>query len=400
MSLLEHYKILGLGANAGMADVASSYKRLCRIHHPDVSADPESEEIMKKINVAYTALREKFKREAAFRERVQYSRSARRYGNPDSRAQNAQNAPNAETRRPTAESEKEAYAVLHGYFKAINSFDFSSAYNYLSSYDKRHITRDSFVEWRKSVARLYPMREFRITGGLPVATINWGEEKILYALRFRVAVTEETFPDSEARSGNVRAGNVEKLVIDENGIWKVFLGYMSVRELTRTFEERLENKRKRDIAKRWDEYYTGLYPEYNMLSLAGMHKAASREIYRKKRYGCAMTFAAMSVKNSSVKSAGQEQLLRSAAKTIRGSLRETDCAAYAGDCVFALLMVELRKKNAEDIIRRLAERIRKDAGPQLGAKADIEYEYKSWSGNALTDIEAMNKVLMKFRKKM
>ncbi|MCL2493991.1 MAG: hypothetical protein FWF33_08140, partial [Clostridiales bacterium] len=319
---------------------------------------------------------------------------------PDPRAQNAQNAQNAETRRPSAESEKEAYAALHGYFKAINSFDFSGAYNYLSSYDKRHISRESFIEWRKSVARLYPMREFKITGGLPVATINWGEEKILYALRFRVAVTEETFPDSEARAGNVRAGDVEKLVIDDNGVWKVFLGYMSVRELTRTFEERLENKRKKDIAKRWDEYYTGLYHEYNMLSLAGMHKAASREIYRKKRYGCAMTFAAMSVKNSSVKSAGQEQLLHSAAKTIRGSLRETDSVAYAGDCVFALLMVELRKKNAADIIRRLAELIRKDAGPQLGAKADIEYEFKSWSGNDFTDIEAMNKVLLKFRKKM
>ena len=394
MSLLDHYKVLGLSAGAGMADVAASYKRLCRIHHPDVNADPASEEIMKKINIAYTALREKFKREAAFRERAQYSRPARRYGSPDSRAQSA------ETRRPSAESEKAAYAVLHGYFKAINSFDFAGAYSYLSSYDKRHITRDSFIEWRKSVARLYPMREFKITGGLPVATINWGEEKILYALRFRVAVTEETFPDSETRAGNIQAGDVEKLVIEENGAWKVFLGYMSVRELTRTFEERLENKRKRDIAKRWDEYYTGLYPEYNMLSLTGMHKAASRELYRQKRYGGAITFAAMSVKNSSVKSAGQEQLLRSAAKTIRSSLRQTDCSAYAGDCVFALLMVELRKKNAADIIRRLTERIRKDAGPQLGAKADIEYEFKSWSGNALADIEAMNKVLLKFRKKM
>ena len=67
MSLLEHYRVLGISVGAGMAEVAASYKRLCRIHHPDVSSDPESEEIMKRINVAYTALREKLRREASCR---------------------------------------------------------------------------------------------------------------------------------------------------------------------------------------------------------------------------------------------------------------------------------------------------------------------------------------------
>ena len=434
MSLLEHYRILGVSVGAGIADVTSSYKRLCRIHHPDVSTDPESEEMMKKINVAYTVLREKFKREAAFRERMSYTRSARRYGSPDFRPQNTEARPqntearpqntearpqntearphyqearpqNTEARKSSATPEKEAYTVLHYYFKAINSYDYAGAYYYLSSYDKRHISRESFIEWRKSVARLYPMREFKITGGLPVAAMNWGGEKILYARRFRVAVIEETYLDDDTRAGDIRAdeiheGNVEKLVIYENGSWKVFLGYMSVRELTRTFDERFENKWKLDIAKRWDEYYTGLYPEYDMLSLSGMHKAASREIYRKKRFGCAMTFAAISIKNPCNRGAAQEQLLRSAAKTICGTLRETDVSAYAGDGVFALLLVELRKKYAGEIVRRLVERIRKNAGTQLGARAEIEYEFESWGGNVPTDIDALNKVLIKFRKKM
>jgi len=409
MSLLEHYKVLGVSASAGFADVTTSYKRLCRIHHPDISSDPESEELMKKINVAYTVLREKFKREAAIRERAVYSRSARRYGAPETRPQNAEprkQAAGAESsRKYTAESEKDAYNALHGYFKAINSFDYSGAYNYLSSHDKRHISRESFIEWRKSVARLYPMREFKITGGLPVATMNWGEEKILNGRRFRVAVTEETFSADNRKEGGAAGaqtseGNVEKLVILEDGCWKVFLGYMGVGELTRTFEERYENKRKKDIAKRWDEYFDSLYPEYNMLSLTGMRKAAAREIYRQKRFGCAMTFAVISVSNRFIRGAGQEQLLRSAAKTICNTLRETDISAYAGDGVFVLLLVELRRKNASEIIRRLVERIRRNAGPQLGSKAELEYEYESWGGNASTDLDAMNKVLAKFRKKM
>jgi len=389
MSLLEHYKVLGIGAGAGLAEVTAAYKRLCRMHHPDVSSNPESEEMMKRINIAYTALREKLKREAAFRERQAYARPARRYGGTDSRAQGY------DARKASQDAEKEAYSVLHAYFKAINTYDYSGAYYYLSSYDKRHITRDSFVEWRKSVARLYPMREFRITGGFPLAAMAWGEGKTLYARRFRVAVKEENFADDDTHSGDV-----EKLVIQEDGSWRVFLGYMSVKELTQAFEERFESKRKRDIERRWDEYYTGLYPEYDMLSLTGMHKTASREIYRHRRFGGAMTFAAISIKSVGHQNAGQEQMLRCAARTIRGTLRESDVSAYAGDGVFALLLVELRKRNAANIIARLVERIRKSAGPQLGELADIECEYKSFNNNSAVDIAAFNKVLGKFKKKM
>jgi len=402
-SLLEHYKVLEVSYGAGIADVTSSYKRLCRIHHPDVSNDPESDEMMKKINIAYTTLREKYKREAAFRERQASARPVWRYASTDTRAQSSETraqssetrTQNAETRKSAAEIEKEAYTILNEYFKAINSYDYSSAYNYLSSYDKQNITRDSFIEWRKSVARLYPLREFKITGGLPVATMNWGEERILYARRFRVEVTEDNYSDEESQ-----ADDVEKLVIYENGLWRVFLGYMSVSDLTRKFDERYESKWKRDVAKRWEDYNAGIYPEYNMLSLSGMRKAAAREMYRQRRFGCAMTFAAISVKASGTRGAGYEQLLRSAAKTIRGSLRETDFSAYAGDGVFALLLIELRRRNAGEIIRRMTERIRKNAGPQLGAKASIEYEYESWNSNALTDIDSLNNVLKKFRKKM
>jgi len=389
MGLLEHYKVLEVGIDAGIAEVTASYKRLCRIHHPDVSSDPESEEKMKKINVAYTTLREKLKREAAFRERQAYARQQRRYGGAESRTQSP------ETRKTSADNDREAYSVLHEYFKAISAFEYSTAYDLLSSYDRRHISRESFIEWRESVARLYPMREFRITGGFPIATMSWGEGKTLYARRFLVAVTEENFSDD-----NTYSGDVEKLVIQEYGCWRVFLGYMSVRELTRDFNERFKSKWKRDIANRWEEYYTGLYPEYNMLSLAGMHKAAAREIYRKRRYGGALTFSAISIRAGGRRRVGQEQLLRSAARTICTVLRESDVSAYAGDGIFSIMFVELRKKNAEDIIARLIGRIRKNAGAQLGARAEIEYEFETFGNNSSIDMSSLNNVLKKFRKKM
>jgi len=137
-----------------------------------------------------------------------------------------------------------------------------------------------------------------------------------------------------------------------------------------------------------------------MLSIAGMRKAVSREIYRQKRFGGTLTFAVIAIRTGGARGAGQDELLSSAARTIDGALRETDIPAYAGDGVFAILLVELKKKNAEDIINRLIAKIRKDAGPQLGGKAGIEYGFETWSGRGLTGIDAMNKVLKRFQKKL
>ena len=95
-----------------------------------------------------------------------------------------------------------------------------------------------------------------------------------------------------------------------------------------------------------------------------------------------------------------EDKFGSAAKTICGSLRETDVPAYTGDGIFAVMFVELGKKNAENIISRLIETIRKNAGPQLGTQAKIEYKYNTWTGKSYADIDALNELLLVYNKKI
>jgi len=410
-NLLESYRVLGVKVGAGMADVTTSYRQLCRAHHPDISDNPDSEELMKQINIAYTVLREKFKRESTFRDRQTYTRPVRRYPSPAPRQQPVQTprySPDAqqqatedyrqkasERAAASVDAEKDAYSVLHDYFKALNAYDYTSAYNNLSEHDRRNIDLENFTQWRESVARLYPMREFKIASGSSIAVVTWGDEKTFHARKFRVIITEDDHIDSATQSGDI-----DKLVINENGKWGVFLGYREISELTRTFDKRFEKKKKRDEEKRWEEYSAGLHPEYNMLNISGIKKPLSMELYRQRRYGGSMTFVAISIKHKDEKSAGYDELLRSAAKTIIEALRETDVPAYAGDGVFAVMFVELGKKNAENIILRLIENIKVNAGVQLGAQAEIDYEYGSWSGSSYADIDTLNGILQKFNKKV
>ncbi|MCL2151645.1 MAG: DnaJ domain-containing protein [Oscillospiraceae bacterium] len=388
-NLLEYYRVLGLSIDAGIADVTSSYRRLCRIHHPDVSDDPGSEEFMKRINVAYTVLRDKLKREVKIRERQYNARPTGSNVKPDAQTCTE------DSHITGKEAEGKAFSVLRSYFKAICAFDYSDAYEYLSAYDQKSSTLDSFVEWRESVARVFPMRGFRIFGGMPVSTVCFNDGRTVCARKFRVVVTED-----DLEKGETRSDSVEKIVIYETGGWKVFLGYNSVGELTRAFDERYEVKLKSDAAKRWEEYYAELCPEYNMLSLVGMRKAASRELYRQQRLGGTLAFIAISVQSDGARRAGQEELLRSASKTITATLRETDIPSYAGDGVFAILLVGLRKKNTQGIVNRLIERIRRNAGTTLGARAIIEFAFGVWSGKNTADIDALNRILKRYHKKL
>jgi len=415
-NLLESYRILGVKIGASLVDVTASYRQLCREYHPDISDDPEAEELMKQVNIAYTVLREKFKREASLRDRQSQIRTVRRPSqDKPQEAQKVQKEPttqkphaarsyaDAQTRHRekveqaavSAEAETDSRNILHNYFEALNKYDYRKAYGCLSAHDKNNITLESFSRWRESVAKLYPMREFKIAGGSSIAVVTWGGNRIFQARKFRVLITEDDYTASSTQSGQH-----DKLVVVENGQWGVFLGYKEVSELARTFEKRFETKKNREIEKRRDEYIAGLNTEYDMYNLSGMRKAVSKELYRQRRYGCAMTFAAISITLPGDKNAGMVELLRSASKTINGTLREIDIPAYAGDGVFAIMYVELGRKNAQNIVSRLVEAIRKNAGGKLVENLKIEYNYESWSENKYADIESINNVLQKFNKKI
>ena len=59
---LDYYKILEVRYGADKADITSSYKRLCKLYHPDINRDPKAEDLMKLINTAYHTLTDDIRR--------------------------------------------------------------------------------------------------------------------------------------------------------------------------------------------------------------------------------------------------------------------------------------------------------------------------------------------------
>lgn len=64
MEFKDYYKILGLEAGAGDAEIKAAYRRLARKYHPDVSKEAGAEDKFKAINEAYEVLRDAQKRAA------------------------------------------------------------------------------------------------------------------------------------------------------------------------------------------------------------------------------------------------------------------------------------------------------------------------------------------------
>lgn len=64
MKYKDYYSILGVERNASAEEIKSTYRKLARKYHPDVSKDPKGEEKFKYISEAYQTLKDAEKRAA------------------------------------------------------------------------------------------------------------------------------------------------------------------------------------------------------------------------------------------------------------------------------------------------------------------------------------------------
>ncbi|MDR2531127.1 MAG: DnaJ domain-containing protein [Oscillospiraceae bacterium] len=320
MQTREFYQVLGLPDGSTADEVIAAYRRLAKIYHPDLNpGNVRAETKMKHINEAYAALAS-----SALTTRVS---SASHAGS------------NAHI----------AAEVISDYFDAIRLGDHATAYSYVSEFDKRYVTIQSFKEWRESVTRLFRIRSFRVAGvdDAPNVTLRRG----LDATGKRVIVS---ISEQNCQTGELDRFHATKYCILEGSEWRVLLGYRDLNEIARVFENLSAKYETNDMQQNWDEYCETHCRALGILSKTGLIRESSKEIYRAKRLKIPL-FAA--VFRLSVTADSDERVLRKASESIRRSIRTTDICAYLGGGAFAVLYCGLRKRSAASVTARLRSRL-------------------------------------------
>jgi curved DNA-binding protein CbpA len=73
--MMDYYAILEVSPSATTAEIKRSYRRLARLHHPDLNQDALDTHI-KRLNAAYAVLRDPLKRAAYDEQRAEEKRHA------------------------------------------------------------------------------------------------------------------------------------------------------------------------------------------------------------------------------------------------------------------------------------------------------------------------------------
>ena len=360
----DYYKILRIGYDARKEDIISSYRRLCKIYHPDINRDPGAIEIMKQINLAYSTLFNDMSR-------AEYNRTYRR---------GSVRGEGSVRDERTVQDEKKAHSIMDDYFKSLMAGDFERAYHALSLYDRQYVTMQSFCKWRKAVQRVYTMRGYKINDIGENTSLTLENGKTVPAKKLYIDVTEKNNSGQKLESSKIT-----KFAVSENGFWRVFIGYRDLNEIAKTFENLSIQQEQGEIAKMWEEYCEDMYRDMNILSLRGFLKRADKELYRFKRYSQPMALACIKVKPVGGRMSEQAlaNINEAAAEIITKSVRDTDIAAYTGNGIFVILYVELKKRHASSVLRRLVSNVERGISSPAAPKINVSSSFSIYTGGEL-----------------
>ena len=355
----DYYRVLEISPTAAQADISAAYRRLVKIYHPDVSRDPRAESYMKDINQAYYVLRDDLRR-------ASYDRTY----NPVADAQPVRTA--------WENTQEVAAQVMDDYFKALQAGDYEAAYQMLCPYDQLYVTQASFIKWRRSVQRLFTIREYKAHAGELHPSYMLEAGKSAPACRVYVSVLEKNHATQ-----TIDRYQISKFVVWEDGHWRVFLGYRDLNEIARVFEDLSDKHRQSEMTRHWEAYCNEYCRELDMLSLSGLVKHAKRELYRSERYGQAITMVCIRIESPYNTEEAMADLLETAAQALSSGLRETDLIAYLGGGMFALLLIELKKRHASTIVARLMRRLQGEVTKIHGISIRARHGFAPYRGEPL-----------------
>ena len=150
--------------------------------------------------------------------------------NYDAEWKNKLNEPDEFDKNPGTAYSK-AVAVLDEYLRNIMVNSLHSSYELFSNADKRIISRKDFIIWQSAVAKIFCIKDYccRICETCENVEIN------RYVFSRAVKVSVEMIEYNEVMD-MLEKNDFSKLVVYEEGKWRVFIGHESIQPLISKFK--------------------------------------------------------------------------------------------------------------------------------------------------------------------
>ncbi|MCG8482174.1 MAG: DnaJ domain-containing protein [Clostridia bacterium] len=327
----DYYHILQVHHDAEHEVIEGAYRRLCKKYHPDINCNAHAESKIKQINAAYEVLKDKEKRKDYHKQWLKNNKSTPLSSNT---WKNGFGQP----------VDDAAQKILNTYIQALSNKNFVRAYEMLSNYNQKKVTKEDFVEWQEAVSKLYAIGHFETKVFKVHSDISLKHVACKKAIEFEIRMSEKN-----VQNGKISKYQFTKTTINENGNWKILLEYDDLKLLINKFKylyhmntqsSEIEQLSKLQIKK---NELTGL------LNQKGLLEELEKEKNRFLRYRNTFSIAVLSLrfppKDEMV--FVKKDIIKYAAYTIQQYIRNTDIVANITNDSFAIILTETNYESAK-----------------------------------------------------
>ncbi|MBE3101397.1 MAG: diguanylate cyclase [Firmicutes bacterium] len=337
----DYYRILQVHYLAEPEVIEGAYKRLAKKYHPDVNKNESSTEMMQKINQAYEELSNPVKRQ-------QYNLEWQDKYKPC--------GSDYEHKKAYEKNEKSflaAKSVLDEYFSGImnNQFDFS--YELISSIDKLNITKDDFINWQRAVSMIFHLTEYscKIYGIYKNKLLNGHMFDDI--VEFGVNVVEYN-----AVMDMVGKDDFIKMIVLEDGKWRVFVGYEKLQPLISKFKALTSLLTAKSVISELVETYSKVDSLTELSNQRGIIERVENEIHRFDRYGNVFSLIMCDIDiiemiNISMGQEVKDHAVKFVGEILLNNLREPDVVGRWGEKTFLILLPETRLTSAIKVTEKI-----------------------------------------------
>jgi diguanylate cyclase (GGDEF)-like protein len=358
-TLEDYYRILQVHHLAEPEVIEGAYRRLAKKYHPDVNKSQGAEDILKRINRAYEELHDPGKRR-------QYDVKWKAAHPPQGAASRPFQTPFQAPPPPPARPKNEYYeqmftaakAVLTQYFEHLTGGRFDDAYALVSSVDRKNISYEDFARWQRAVAVVFHLKEYTIKPHKIYSNKPLNSHIFKQAAEFNVQVTEyNAVMDILARDV------ITKIAVQENGLWRVFVGYEELQTIISRFQTLTDLLSARSIMNELTDRHSRIDPLSGLLNQKGLDEKIESEIYRWRRYGNVFSFAMVETRVQRPDDPADwpdicDLAVKAVGQALSSNLRKLDAAGRWDAGTFLVLLPETNAQAAAKVCHKLHDRLR------------------------------------------